>query len=84
MIQPYLDNQDMGRLLLTTYYPMNSKHMPMTPDFQNDVPFGSSHKGGANFLFCDGHIGFLLDEIDTNLYQAFSTRAGREAISTSY
>jgi prepilin-type N-terminal cleavage/methylation domain-containing protein/prepilin-type processing-associated H-X9-DG protein len=38
--------------------------------------FGSEHIGGANFLYGDSHVEFLLDDIDLELYQEMSTIAG--------
>ena len=42
--------------------------------------FGSLHEGGAFFLFCDGSVKFLSENIDMKIYQALSTRAGDEVI----
>jgi prepilin-type N-terminal cleavage/methylation domain-containing protein/prepilin-type processing-associated H-X9-DG protein len=47
----------------------------------NDLPFGSEHSGGANFTFADGHVAFLSETIDTDLYQGLSTITGDEPIS---
>jgi prepilin-type N-terminal cleavage/methylation domain-containing protein/prepilin-type processing-associated H-X9-DG protein len=69
-----------GREVLHTYYPLNSKHIPMRDNFENDVPFGSDHPGGAQFAFCDGHVMFLSNTIDIAVYRALSTRAGGETI----
>lgn len=45
----------------------------------NEIPFGSQHAGGGcNMLFADGHVSFIVDSIDFDLYQALSTRAGGE------
>ena len=60
---PLPAGNDNGRHLLHTYYPLNSVHMPMADDFENDPPFGSQHPGGAQFVFCDGHV-TLLDGYD--------------------
>ena len=49
-------------------------------DFENDPPFGSQHPGGAQFVFCDGHVTFLTDTIDMGIYRALSTRATGETI----
>jgi prepilin-type N-terminal cleavage/methylation domain-containing protein/prepilin-type processing-associated H-X9-DG protein len=35
---------------------------------------------GAFFLFCDGHVSFLHEEMDYKTYKALSTRAGNEAL----
>lgn len=49
---------------------------------ENEVPFGSQHAGdGCNMLFGDGHIAFLTADIDFDLYQALSTRAGGEVVA---
>ena len=43
--------------------------------------FGSQHPGGGHFAFGDGHVSFLSDNINFNLYQALSTIAGNEPVS---
>ena len=45
--------------------------------------FASSHPGGANFVYGDGHVDFIDDEIDINAYRALSTVAGGEVQSPS-
>jgi prepilin-type processing-associated H-X9-DG protein len=40
--------------------------------------FYSLHGGGANYLFADGHVAFLLETIDYQTYLALATRAGGE------
>jgi len=42
---------------------------------------GSFHKGGAQFVFGDGSVRFLSENMDMNTYQAVSTRAGSEVVS---
>ncbi|MBN2579303.1 MAG: DUF1559 domain-containing protein [Pirellulales bacterium] len=41
--------------------------------------FMSKHRGGANFAFVDGHVEFLDENIDLNVYKALSTRNHRDA-----
>jgi prepilin-type N-terminal cleavage/methylation domain-containing protein/prepilin-type processing-associated H-X9-DG protein len=38
--------------------------------------FASRHPGGAQFVYADGHVEFLQDEIDLELYQNLSTIRG--------
>ena len=39
---------------------------------------GSPHPGGAQVVFCDGHIAFLNDEVEQKVLNAMLTRAGEE------
>ncbi|QDU38531.1 Type II secretion system protein G precursor [Maioricimonas rarisocia] len=40
----------------------------------NDVRFGSNHTGGAHFLFGDGSVRFISENIDFATYQAAASR----------
>ncbi|MCA9247113.1 MAG: DUF1559 domain-containing protein [Planctomycetales bacterium] len=42
--------------------------------------FSSEHTDGANFLFGDGSVRFLLDEIDEATFRALATRDGKEVV----
>ena len=42
--------------------------------------FGSYHEGGAFFLFADGQVRFLSENVDTNAFRALATRANNELI----
>jgi prepilin-type N-terminal cleavage/methylation domain-containing protein/prepilin-type processing-associated H-X9-DG protein len=44
----------------------------------NDVVFGSFHSGGANFVYGDGSVHFLNDEIDIDTYLALGSRNGAD------
>jgi prepilin-type N-terminal cleavage/methylation domain-containing protein/prepilin-type processing-associated H-X9-DG protein len=69
-------------LLRSTSNPLNTR--PGDPLALNmygtnvNGAFASRHKGGANFVFGDGRVDFLQDNIALSLYQAFSTRNGRD------
>jgi prepilin-type processing-associated H-X9-DG protein len=45
-----------------------------TPNYRSD------HSGGANFLFADGSVHFLQDNIDPLTYQSLSTAMGQETV----
>ena len=44
--------------------------------------FTSSHVDGVNFVFCDGSVQYLNNNIDTTVYQAMGTRAGNERFNS--
>ena len=44
----------------------------------NDLFFGSSHPGGAQFCFADGSVHMLANALDINIYQDLATIAGSE------
>ncbi len=50
----------------------------------NDLPFGSLHKGGANFCFGDGSVKFLPDDLDVKVYLAIGSRNGEETVSSDF
>jgi prepilin-type N-terminal cleavage/methylation domain-containing protein/prepilin-type processing-associated H-X9-DG protein len=76
-------NRSYGRDLRGTKFPLNSSLLPMADDVDNDVPFGSLHTGGAQFVFADGHVAFLSQGIRMEVYQALSTYAGGETVDDS-
>ena len=45
----------------------------------NDIngAFASRHPGGAQFVYVDGHVEFIADEIDLATYQDLSTKNGK-------
>jgi prepilin-type processing-associated H-X9-DG protein len=52
---------------------------PGDPTGEPDM-FFSMHPGGVNFVFADGHVTFLTNEMDPQLFEDLSTRAGGEVI----
>jgi prepilin-type N-terminal cleavage/methylation domain-containing protein/prepilin-type processing-associated H-X9-DG protein len=42
--------------------------------------FMSRHPGGADFVYGDGHVSFIGEDIAMHVYQALATRAGAESI----
>ncbi len=56
-----------------TVSPMNA--YPLSPWGDADVTFGSKHPGGANFVFTDGAVHYLPQNINLLLYQNLSNKA---------
>lgn len=44
--------------------------------------FGSRHPGGGLFLYGDGRVEFMEENIERSVYRALSTRAGSDSIAT--
>lgn len=71
--------------LRTTYYPIN-KLAPTASEAASLTDgswgcFASKHVGGGHFVYGDGHVDFINDEIDMDTYQDLSTRAGGEVVA---
>ena len=66
--------------------PLNSQYVnpALDPDESNAACFSSDHTGsGVHFVFVDGHVDFISDDIDhVNVLQALATRAGEESVDT--
>jgi prepilin-type processing-associated H-X9-DG protein len=43
-------------------------------DFCDECEFASRHAGGANFVWADGHVSFINQEIDSSEYQRLARR----------
>lgn len=61
-------------------FPINSV-IPVT-NF-NQVPFGSEHAGGAQFVYADGHVTFLDETMGWRAYQALGSIAGADGFGAS-
>jgi prepilin-type N-terminal cleavage/methylation domain-containing protein/prepilin-type processing-associated H-X9-DG protein len=66
--------------LRTTENPVNQKPGTGINLSGNNGAFGSRHPGGAMFVFCDGHVSFIPNNIDLTVYRALSTRGGSESV----
>ncbi|MBN2295826.1 MAG: DUF1559 domain-containing protein [Pirellulales bacterium] len=82
-----ISSQSMGRALTSTELPVNTDLLAtqgtMQPQNVNNIPFGSVHSGGAHFAYCDGHVGFISDPIDFDIYQDLSDRSGGITVPVS-
>jgi prepilin-type processing-associated H-X9-DG protein len=77
-------SHSIGRMLQSTWYPINS-HLSLPQNLRveqtNNAQFSSDHPGGAQFAYSDGHVVFLQESIDIDLYRSLSTFAGDEIVS---
>jgi prepilin-type processing-associated H-X9-DG protein/prepilin-type N-terminal cleavage/methylation domain-containing protein len=48
------------------------------------VGVNSMHSGGANVVFCDGHVAFLPASLDVALFKALATRAAGDTPPSGY
>ncbi|MEM8945087.1 MAG: DUF1559 domain-containing protein [Planctomycetota bacterium] len=76
----FMDNQ---MVLGTAFYPINE--MPIGQnidcDGQGSANFSSYHHGGANFVFADGSVHFLAQQIDILAFQRLASRDDGENVS---
>jgi prepilin-type N-terminal cleavage/methylation domain-containing protein/prepilin-type processing-associated H-X9-DG protein len=77
-----VDNASYGRDFRNTKFPINAV-VPLLMDNENDTPFGSAHPSGANFLFGDGHVGFLNQTVGLTVFGSLATIAGGEVLDPS-
>jgi prepilin-type N-terminal cleavage/methylation domain-containing protein/prepilin-type processing-associated H-X9-DG protein len=77
-----IDNASYGRDFRNTKFPINSV-IPLLADNENDTPFGSKHTGGANFLFGDGHVGFMAQTVSLTVFKSLASIAGGEVVDAS-
>ncbi len=63
--------------------PIGEEDPPRTPNHPRAhvEDYWSRHPGGVNFLFADGSVRFVKDQINETVYRALATRSGGEVIS---
>lgn len=54
-------------------------NVPNSP-LSDDRDVSAPHVGYANFLFADGHVQIISENVDFQLYQSLSTRANAEVV----
>lgn len=52
------------------------------PDFENTQCFNSAHPGGAQFLFADGSVRFVAEELQVNILRSLGSVDGSEIVAT--
>ncbi len=59
--------------LRSTRNPLNTQPGSGIVRERQNGAFGSQHPGGANFCYADGHVQFVTDSVDLDVYRALST-----------
>jgi prepilin-type N-terminal cleavage/methylation domain-containing protein/prepilin-type processing-associated H-X9-DG protein len=81
----YVEPMNNRLTLAATQYKMTSDNSDATiGHFDTLSGFRSLHSGGCNFLFCDGSVHFLSQDISPATYKALSTMAGSEIFSADF
>ena len=68
------------RGLKSTMYQINTVLAPLANNIEDEYPFGSFHPGGVSFVFADGHVAFVSETINFDVYQSLSTYDGGETV----
>jgi prepilin-type N-terminal cleavage/methylation domain-containing protein/prepilin-type processing-associated H-X9-DG protein len=72
-------------VLAATQYKQGCDNSNTTIGSFDTLPgFRSLHPGGCNFLFCDGSVHFISQNIAPATYKALSTMAGGEILAADY
>ena len=71
----FADSYRVTEVALNTPTGVEAKVVGSNPAKVNGA-FASNHPGGAQFTYVDGHVEFITDSIDLDLYQNLSTIAG--------
>jgi prepilin-type N-terminal cleavage/methylation domain-containing protein/prepilin-type processing-associated H-X9-DG protein len=71
----YLDSLRVTEVALNTPPKIEAQPCGDNPAINNGA-FASNHPGGAQFVFGDGHVEFISENIDLDTYQNLSTIAG--------
>lgn len=71
-------SNECSECLASTACPPNSLNNEDAPIDHKELCFGSAHPLGVNVSFADGHVTFLVDTVDLEIYSALGTRAGGE------
>jgi len=67
----------------TCAIPLNYKDPNGAGDWPGNYSFGSGHIGGANFVFCDGSVHYVTNNIALTQYQYLATIRGGENVDVS-
>jgi prepilin-type processing-associated H-X9-DG protein len=74
-----LDPEGGGALVLSH---TGEGHGPNSPSgLAHGDQYWAMHPGGANFLFADGSVRFIKEQVGFRIFQALATRAGAEVLS---
>jgi prepilin-type processing-associated H-X9-DG protein len=79
----YWANPYPGSTACTTQYAFNPKDIAGDSVFDSNWPrsFRSDHVGGVQFVFVDGSVHFVSENIDASVLDGLATRNGGEVVN---
>jgi prepilin-type processing-associated H-X9-DG protein len=69
---------DLSECLGSTACPINSIKVEESPMNDKELSYGSAHRQGANMGFADGHIRFVTETVDREVWSAVGSRSNSE------
>jgi len=78
-------NGHYGDTLYNHYYQPNAEQWDCGNGFHNKalVSARSMHPGGVQVMFCDGHVAFVGNDVQLDVWRAYATRAGNETVDAA-
>lgn len=76
------NSAECSECLGSTACPINSIKIPDSPANDKELSFGSNHPQGVNMGFADGHVKFVVETIDLQVWSAIGTRGEGEPVTT--
>ncbi len=75
-------NGHYGDTLYNHYYQPNAEQWDCGNGSHNKalVSARSMHPGGVQVMFCDGHVAFVGNDVQLDVWRAYATRAGNELV----
>lgn len=79
---PSFGSNEVSEVLGTTAAPINASRAKHDNYYveERELCFASFHHGGAQMLMVDGHVKFVTDSIDAEVWSAVGTRAQQEVL----
>ena len=81
--KPHFSGNEWTEFVATTAAPLNSRLIPGASGHYAEISFGSWHFTGSQFVYADGSVHWLSNDIEEAVYKAMGSRANDDEIGGS-